>query len=189
LLADGHDVCVLDNFATGRRENLVGLGGVIEVIEGDIQSYERVHNAIRGCEVVFHEAALPSVPRSIQDPLTSNAVNVIGTLDVLLAARDSDGASPELPEARGSAGSADLSDHVGEVDRRGRLTLALLEPRHRVGEARERARERHLGGHGRIPSTSATSAILRPPANRSATQLRSRSFSSASAHPSRTRTS
>jgi nucleoside-diphosphate-sugar epimerase len=58
------------------------------VIEGDIQSYERVHNAVRGCEVVLHQAALPSVPRSIQDPLTSNAVNVIGTLNVLLAARD-----------------------------------------------------------------------------------------------------
>ena len=45
----------------------------IELVEGDIQSYERVHNAVRGCELVFHQAALPSVPRSIQDPLTSNA--------------------------------------------------------------------------------------------------------------------
>ena len=52
------------------------------------QSYERAHNAVRGCEIVFHQAALPSVPRSIQDPLTSNATNVIGTLNVLLVARD-----------------------------------------------------------------------------------------------------
>lgn len=89
LLADGHDVRVLDNFATGRRENLLGLDGEFELVEGDLQSYERAHTAVRGCEVVFHQAALPSVPRSVQDPLTSNASNVIGTLNVLLAARDS----------------------------------------------------------------------------------------------------
>lgn len=89
LCADGHDVRVLDNFSTGRRSNLVALGGDVELVEGDIQSYERAHTAVRGCDVVLHQAALPSVPRSIQDPLTSNAVNVIGTLNVLLAARDS----------------------------------------------------------------------------------------------------
>jgi nucleoside-diphosphate-sugar epimerase len=61
----------------------------VEVIEGDIQSYERVHNSVAGCDAVFHLASLPSVPRSVQDPLTSNATNVIGTLNVLLAARDS----------------------------------------------------------------------------------------------------
>ena len=61
----------------------------IELVEGDIQSYERVHNAVRGCDLVVHQAALPSVPRSVQDPLTSNATNVTGTLNVLLAARDS----------------------------------------------------------------------------------------------------
>ena len=80
---------MLDNFATGHRENLADLAEEVEIVEGDIQSYERVHTAVRGCEVVFHQAALPSVPRSVQDPLTSNAVNVIGTLNVLLAARDS----------------------------------------------------------------------------------------------------
>ncbi len=64
------------------------LGGEVELIEGDIQSYERVNKAVAGCEVVLHQAALPSVPRSVQDPLTSNATNVIGTLNVLLAARD-----------------------------------------------------------------------------------------------------
>jgi UDP-glucose 4-epimerase len=88
LLDDGHDVRVLDNFATGRRENLLEILDAIELIEGDIQSDERTHPAVRDCEVVFHLAALPSVPRSIQDPLTSNAVNVTGTLNVLLAARD-----------------------------------------------------------------------------------------------------
>jgi nucleoside-diphosphate-sugar epimerase len=88
LVRRGFDVRVLDNFATGHRANLAGLQGEAEVIEGDIQSYERASRAIRGCEAVFHQAALPSVPRSVQDPLTSNATNVIGTLNVLLAARD-----------------------------------------------------------------------------------------------------
>jgi nucleoside-diphosphate-sugar epimerase len=88
LLRDGNQVRVLDNFATGHRANLSEVDTEIELIEGDIQSYERVHNAVRGCEVVFHLAALPSVPRSIQDPLTSTATNVTGTLNVLLAARD-----------------------------------------------------------------------------------------------------
>ena len=88
LLEQGHHVRVLDNFATGRRSNLAALAGEVELIEGDIQSYERVHKAVAGTEIVFHEAALPSVPRSVQDPLTSNATNVIGTLNVLLAARD-----------------------------------------------------------------------------------------------------
>ncbi|MGI8801053.1 MAG: SDR family oxidoreductase [Solirubrobacteraceae bacterium] len=86
LLEDGVDVRVLDNFATGRRENLAEAD--LELVEGDIQSYERVHNAVNGCDRVFHLAALPSVPRSVQDPLTSNASNVIGTLNVLLASRD-----------------------------------------------------------------------------------------------------
>jgi nucleoside-diphosphate-sugar epimerase len=90
LLRDGHEVRVLDNFATGHRENLAAVDSEFELIEGDIQSYERVHNAVRGCELVFHIAALPSVPRSIQDPLTSTASNVTGTLNVLLAARDED---------------------------------------------------------------------------------------------------
>jgi UDP-glucose 4-epimerase len=111
LLADGHEVRVLDNFATGRRENLLDVRSDIELVEGDIQSYERVSNAVRGCEIVIHEAALPSVPRSVQDPLTSNATNVTGTLNVLLASRDAGvervvyassssiyGANPELPK-------------------------------------------------------------------------------------------
>ena len=85
LLERGDDVRVLDNFSTGHRGNLTGLD--VEVVEGELRSYERVHNATRGVEVVFHLGALGSVPRSVQDPLTSNAVNVEGTLNVLLAAR------------------------------------------------------------------------------------------------------
>lgn len=112
LLRDGMDVRVLDNFATGRRENLLPFLDHIELVEGDIQSFERAHTAVRGCDLVCHQAALPSVPRSVQDPLTSNASNVIGTLNILLAARDSDvqrvvfassssvyGANPTLPKS------------------------------------------------------------------------------------------
>src|SRR5205823_13088219 len=77
-----------DNFSTGSRENLEELD--IEVVEGELRSYERVHAAVRGVEVVFHLGALGSVPRSVQDPLTTSAVNVEGTLNVLLAARDED---------------------------------------------------------------------------------------------------
>ena len=109
LLADGHEVRVLDNFSTGRRERLEGLD--VSVVEGDLRSYERAHVAVRGTDVVFHLGALPSVPRSVQDPLTTGAVNVEGTLNVLLAARDEDvrrvifassssvyGANPVLPK-------------------------------------------------------------------------------------------
>lgn len=111
LLEEGYAVRVLDNFATGRRSNLEGVAAEIELVEGDIQSYERVTTAVRGCELVFHQAALPSVPRSIQDPLTTTGVNVTGTLNVLLASRDEGvgrvvyassssvyGANPELPK-------------------------------------------------------------------------------------------
>ncbi|MGH2971977.1 MAG: NAD-dependent epimerase/dehydratase family protein [Gaiellaceae bacterium] len=86
LLERGDDVRVLDNFSTGNRANLDGLD--VDIVEGELRSYERVHNAVRGRDVVYHLGALGSVPRSVQDPLTSSAVNVEGTLNVLLAARD-----------------------------------------------------------------------------------------------------
>jgi UDP-glucose 4-epimerase len=89
LLERGDEVRVLDNFSTGNRANLEDLAGEIEVVEGELRSYERVHAATREIEVVFHEGARPSVPRSVQDPVTTSAVNVEGTLNVLLAARDS----------------------------------------------------------------------------------------------------
>ena len=88
LLERGDQVRVLDNFSTGNRENLADVENEVELVEGELRSYERVHNATRGVEVVFHQGALPSVPRSVQDPLTTSAVNVEGTLNVLLAARD-----------------------------------------------------------------------------------------------------
>ncbi len=90
LLERGDTVRILDNFSTGNRANLAGLEDDVEVVEGELRSYERVHNAVRGVELVFHQGALPSVPRSVQDPLTTSAVTIEGTLNVLLAARDED---------------------------------------------------------------------------------------------------
>jgi nucleoside-diphosphate-sugar epimerase len=88
LLEAGHDVRILDNYSTGNRRNILDIADDVEIVEGELRSYERVHNAIRGVEIVFHLGALPSVPRSVQDPLTSSAVTIEGTLNVLLAARD-----------------------------------------------------------------------------------------------------
>ena len=90
LLKQGHLVRVLDNFSTGRRENLVFDKAFpsLEIIDGDICDLSICQRAMNDVEFVFHQAALPSVQRSVEDPLTSNSVNVEGTLNVLLAARD-----------------------------------------------------------------------------------------------------
>jgi UDP-glucose 4-epimerase len=88
LLARGDEVRILDNFSTGHRHNLADVEADVDLVEGDLRSYERVHNAVRGVDVIYHQGALPSVPRSLQDPLTTSAVNIEGTLNVLLTARD-----------------------------------------------------------------------------------------------------
>ena len=136
LLERGDDVRVLDNFSTGNRANLEGLD--VEVVEGELRSYERVHNAVRGTELVYHLGALGSVPRSVQDPLTSSAVNVEGTLNVLLAARDEGvrrvvfassssvyGSSAALPDARGRAARPALAVRRREARRRALLRRVL----------------------------------------------------------------
>ncbi len=88
LLDRGESVRVLDNLATGREQNLDLLRGRAEVVTGDVRDLDTVRAATKGVEVVFHQAALASVPRSIADPLGSLAANVTGTQHVLLAARD-----------------------------------------------------------------------------------------------------
>jgi len=88
LLRRGDQVRVFDNFSTGRRENVQHLHDDIELIEGDLRDFDAVRRAVVGVEVVFHQAALASVQRSVDDPMTTNAVNVTGTLHVLMAARD-----------------------------------------------------------------------------------------------------
>ena len=110
LLRRGQRVRVLDNFSTGKRENIEPLADRIELVEGDIRSYHIVREAVDGVDYVLHQGALPSVPRSINDPITTNEVNVTGTLNVLDAAKESGvrrvvyassssvyGPDPELP--------------------------------------------------------------------------------------------
>ncbi len=87
ILDKGHDVVVLDNFATGKRENLADIADKIELIEGDIRDRGACDRAVAGVAAIFHEAALGSVPRSVADPVTSHDVNVNGTINVLEAAR------------------------------------------------------------------------------------------------------
>jgi nucleoside-diphosphate-sugar epimerase len=88
LLERGESVRVFDNLATGRESNLKTLKGDIHFIEGDLRDFDSVRGAIQGVEVVFHQAALASVPRSIADPISSLETNINGTQNVLLAARD-----------------------------------------------------------------------------------------------------
>ncbi len=88
LLARGYAVRVLDNFATGTRDNLALVADRVEIIEGDVRNLTTVHSAMRNVEVAFHQAALPSVQRSVVNPLESNDINITGTLNVLIAARD-----------------------------------------------------------------------------------------------------
>lgn len=111
LVERGERVRVLDNFSTGHRANLALVQDQIEIIEGDIRNASTVRTAVEGIDYVLHQAALPSVPRSIADPLTSNEVNVNGTLILLQAAREAGvkrlvqassssvyGDNPELPK-------------------------------------------------------------------------------------------
>ncbi|MES1207498.1 MAG: SDR family oxidoreductase [Pseudomonadota bacterium] len=87
LLARGDRVRVIDNFFSGKRENLADVAKDVEVIEGDIRDDQALARAVSGVEVVFHEAAIPSVPRSLADPISSHDANATGTLKVLAAAK------------------------------------------------------------------------------------------------------
>jgi UDP-glucose 4-epimerase len=87
-LEDGESVRVLDDFSTGCRENLSSVCEEVEIVEGSVVDLAAVREAVRGCDVIFHLAALPSVPLSVEDPVRTHAVNATGTLHVLEAARD-----------------------------------------------------------------------------------------------------
>ncbi len=110
LLERGDDVVVLDDFSTGSRDRLTPVLGTIELVEGDLRSQADTLRATVACEVVYHQAAIPSVARSVVDPLRSNSVNVDGTIQLMLACAANRvrrvvaagsssvyGASPELP--------------------------------------------------------------------------------------------
>ncbi len=118
-LTEGHTVRVLDNFSTGALENLAHCAGDIETIDGDLRSDEDVRQAMRGVDQVIHLGALGSVPRSIDDPLTSHDVNATGTLRVLKIASEVSvervifsssssvyGDNPKLPKSETDSGQA-----------------------------------------------------------------------------------
>ncbi|MGE5141714.1 MAG: SDR family oxidoreductase [Rudaea sp.] len=88
LVARGYRTRVLDNLATGHLENLSGVAKDVEFVRTDLRDFDAVCAAVRGVELVYHEAALPSVSRSVQNPRDSNEANVTGTLNLLTAARD-----------------------------------------------------------------------------------------------------
>ena len=88
VLAQGDQVRGVDNFSTGKRENLADIAGQIDFHEVDLLNLDALHQACRGVDYIFHEAAIPSVPKSVLDPLGSNRANVDGTVHLLVAARD-----------------------------------------------------------------------------------------------------
>jgi len=88
LVLQGEQVVILDDFSTGKQENLEDIRSSVEVIKGDICDIDIVRKATEGCDYVLHHAAVVSVVRSVEDPIRSNAVNVDGTLNCLVAARD-----------------------------------------------------------------------------------------------------
>jgi UDP-N-acetylglucosamine 4-epimerase len=132
LLRLGQDVVGLDNFSTGKRENLEHFGQGFRFIEGDIRSLDTCRRACRGVDLVLHQAALGSVPRSIDDPLASHDSNVNGFLNMLVAARDAGlprlvfasssavfGDEPALPKVESRIGRAvspyGLTKHINEL--------------------------------------------------------------------------
>src|SRR4026207_843889 len=87
LVRRGHRVRVADSLITGKRSNLDHIKG-IEFLEGDLANIDFAQKAVQGCEYVLHQAAIPSVPRSVEDPLTSNRANIDASVNILVAARD-----------------------------------------------------------------------------------------------------
>ncbi len=88
LVKDGHDVVVLDNLSYGKKENLSEVIDDLEFVEGDIRDLDLLRRITKGVDYVIHQAALRSVPRSVEDPLIYDEVNVHGTLNLFIAARD-----------------------------------------------------------------------------------------------------
>ena len=114
LVARGERVRGIDNFSTGKRDNLADIRHEIELLEADINDQQAIAEACHGVDYVLHQAAIPSVPRSVANPMESNQANVDGTLNVLVAARDADvkrvvyasssslyGDTPTLPKHEG----------------------------------------------------------------------------------------
>lgn len=118
LLEDGEEVVVLDDFSTGRRENLTPFEGRFRLVEGSITDLDACRDAVAGVDYVFHQAALGSVPRSVADPHRTHEVNATGTLNVLAAAREA-GVRRVVYAASSSAygDTEELPKHEGMVPR------------------------------------------------------------------------
>jgi nucleoside-diphosphate-sugar epimerase len=132
LVKRGEVVRVLDNFLTGKKENIAHLLDKVELIEGDIRDLEVCRHAVRGMDFVLHQAALTSVPRSVEDPLLANEINTRGTLNLLLASKETKverfvfassssvyGDDPLFPKKEGKEGKPlspyAVSKRVGEM--------------------------------------------------------------------------
>src|SRR5215208_721863 len=123
LVRRGERVRVADSFVTGKRENLTHIPGV-DLVEGDLADFAVAQRAVAGIDYVLHQAAIPSVPRSVEDPITSNRANIDASLNVLVAARDAKvrrlvyagsssayGNTPTLPKVE-TMGTAPLSPYA-----------------------------------------------------------------------------
>src|SRR3954469_15330870 len=123
LVRRGERVRIVDSLITGKRQNVADLPGV-EFLEGDLADIDVAKRAVEGVDYVLHQAAIPSVPRSVQDPITSNRANIDASLNVLVAARDASvkrlvyagsssayGNTPTLPKAE-TMGTAPLSPYA-----------------------------------------------------------------------------
>jgi len=88
LIENNEDVRVIDNFVTGKKENISEFEGKFELIEGDFSDLDTARRAVKGVDYILHQGAIPSVPRSVDDPLKTNQANINGTLNMLIAARD-----------------------------------------------------------------------------------------------------
>jgi len=88
LVRRGERVRIADNFSTGRRENVAGFADDIEILQGDLADLDFARYVVQGIDYVIHQAAIPSVPRSVSDPITNNRAGVVATLNILVAARD-----------------------------------------------------------------------------------------------------
>ena len=118
LVGIGADVVILDDFSTGKRENIAPWLAKVSIIEGSITDPEACARAIAGADYVIHQAAIPSVPRSVADPVRSHEVNATGTLNVLIAARDAKVKRVVYAASSSAYGdTAELPKHEGMVPR------------------------------------------------------------------------
>jgi len=132
LVRKGHSVRIIDNFSTGKRENISSFLNKIELVEADIRELRACRKVVDGVDFVLHQAALTSVPLSIEDPLLTNEINITGTLNLLLASREAKvqrlvfassaavyGDDPRLPKSENMEGLPispyALSKQVGEL--------------------------------------------------------------------------